>query len=96
MSHVRIAVFFSLASVGATWLKTVSVRRFHVLWRRRHCRKCDHDLGRFHDCDRIAAAAKLQPADRISSDHGSQTLIANTQLHLGEQAIDPNFLDVPE
>src|SRR5436190_2874213 len=44
----------------------------------------------------IVAAAKLQPADRVSGDHGGQALIADAQLHLCKQAVDANFLDVPE
>jgi hypothetical protein len=61
-----------------------------------HRRSRDHDLGRFHNRNRILASPELERTHRVRCDDGGQALIAYAQLDLREQAIHANFLDVPE
>jgi hypothetical protein len=53
----------------------------------------DHDFRRFDDRQRVVAAAQFQRAHSIGGDHGRQQLVPNSHANLGQQPIDPDFVE---
>ena len=73
--------------------RTTPVWQKSEIYPHRFSQFADHHFGRLDDRHGIVAAAKAQRTHGVGGDDRGQALIADAQPDLGEQAVDPHFLD---